>query len=902
MDALAAMKAHYLSPLFQPESVVVIGASETAGSVGARVFRNLLDAPFKGQLYGVNLRHAKVFGETVYHRLADVPARDIDLAIIATPARTLPALVRECGEYGVKTALVLSRDFVAVETHSRALLEYAVHEARRYGLRLLGPNLLGLMRPEIGLFAANHDGQVKAGGLALVSQSSSVASAVLDWAEAHEVGFSTVLSLGAMADVDFGEVLDYLSQDAHTRGILLYLEDVREARGFMSALRAAARIKPVVALKVGRYAEDDAALAMRTHSRKLIGRDDAFDAAMRRVGVLRVPTLIEMSVAARMLAANYRARGRRLAVISNGYGAGRMALDKARDLQVELPKLSPETIKRLDAVLPEIGSHDNPVDLLGDAPPDRFLAATELCLADPNVDGVLVILTPQAGTDHLGTAERMIALRDRTDKLLMLCWLGDKRIALSRKLLDRARMAYFFSPEHAVTAFATLATYHHIQQLSLQTPGPLASRLAPDIARARAAVRAALTEGRRLLNLSEMLAVFNAFHLPFAPSLPARTPDEAVAAAVRLGLPVALKLDADGLIHKSDIGGVRLGLHVLDEVHGVAAQMLAEGAMQLGSARIHGLIVQKMHGKTHGRELMIGVARDPVFGPIIAFGAGGAAVEVFGDVAVTLPPLNEMIAQSLMRRTRIHAALGAFRHWPAADVDAVRQMLLRVSELVCELPEIEQLDLNPVVADEHGVLAVDASVVVGPVPADFRRYDHMAIHPYPTHLVREARLKSGLVCTVRPIRPEDAELEQHFVQHELSENSRFNRFMNALKQLSKPMLVRFTQLDYAREMALVAVMDDPAGEQMLGVARYTINPDQVSCEFAIAIGDRWQGQGLGRVLMEALFEAAREAGVRTMEGEVFGSNTPMLSLMHRLGFTIRPHPEDAALKWVVRAL
>lgn len=907
MDRWLAMKAHYLTPLFMPSSVVVIGASETEGSVGARVFRNLLDAPLKGRLHGVNLRHAAVFGEQVYARIADVPEGAIDLAVIATPARTLPALVRECGERGVKTALVLSRDFLAVDRSNRELLDEAVAIAARHGLRLLGPNLLGMMRPAQGLIAANYQGHVKPGNLALVAQSSSVASAILDWAEAHEVGFSSVISLGAAADVNFGEILDFLAQDGQTHGILLYLEDVGEARGFMSALRAVARQKPVVCLKVGREPierdpDDGAGHAARTHSERLLGGDEAFDAALRRVGVLRVQNMVQLSIAARMLAADFRARGRRLAVISNGYGAGRMAVDHAQRLNIELPRLAPATVARLDQALPPLGRHDNPVDILGDAPPERFVAATEACLEDPGCDGVLVILTPQAGTDHLATAERMIELRRRHGKLLMLAWLGDKKIALSRKLLDRARMAYFFSPEHAVEAFASLAAWNYIQELSLQTPGPLASRGEPDVGRARAVVRQALAAGRSLLNTAETLEVLDAFHIPHPPTLPAATVNEAVAAACRIGLPVALKIDADGLIHKSDIGGVVLDLHTLGQVAEAAGAMLDNARARLPAGSVRGLVVQKMHGKRYGRELMVGVARDAVFGPTIAFGAGGLMVDVFGDVAVTLPPLNDMIAANLIRRTHVARGLAAFRNHPAADVESVKAVLLRVSELVCELPEMVSLDLNPLVADEHGALAVDASIVVAPLPAGFRRYDHMAVHPYPAHLLAHGRLKSGAACAFRPIRPEDADELQRFVGEELSEQSRFNRFMNTLKQLSPGMLVRFTQLDYAREMALVATVEEGGIERMAGVARYTANPDAASCEFAISIGDRWQGMGLGSQLMEALFNAARDAGLSTIEGDILGSNTAMLGLMRKLGFDVRAHHEDASLKWVVKQL
>jgi acetyltransferase len=899
MNQWMSMKAHYLTPLFQPTSVAVIGASETPNSVGARVYRNLLDAPFKGTLYGLNLHHEQVFGQHAYRRLADLPEGEIDLAIITTPAQTLPGLMRECGERGVKCVLVLSRDFIAVDKHNRELLEQASAVARKYGVRLLGPSLLGMMRPSKGLIAANYDGSVTPGNLALVSQSSAVASAILDWAEAHQVSFSTMVSLGAAADVSFGEVLDYLSQDGATRGILLYLEAVGDARAFISALRAASRQKPIVALKVGRDESDNTA---RTHSDRLIGRDDAFDAALRRTGVLRVQNMLQMTTAARLLSANHRTRGRRLAVISNGYGAGRMAVDRARELGVELPKLAPETVAKLDATLPAVGNHDNPVDILGDAPAARFVSATEACLLDPNVDGVLVILTPQAGTEHLATAERMIELRKRFDKLIMLAWLGDKKIAESRALLDREQMAYFYSPEQAVEAFTSLAAWTYLQELNLQTPGPLNNRSEPDVGRARQVIAEVLAEGRTLLTAAESLALLDAFHIPHPPTLPAVTAEQAVAAAARIGLPVAIKIDADNLVHKSDIDGVLLNVSSLEQVADNTEAMLAYARQMLPSNTVHGVVIQKMHGKRRGRELMVGVARDAVFGPIIGFGAGGLSVEVFEDLAVTLPPLNEMIASNLIKRTKISRALGAYRNLPAVDIDSVREILLRVSEMLCELPEIMEMDLNPVVADEQGALAVDASIIVAPLAAGFKRYDHMAIYPYPSHLVTHKRLKSGERCVLRPIRPEDADELQRFVREEMSDQSRFNRFLSTLKQLPPNMLARFTQLDYAREMALVVMLEDETDAAMVGVARYTANPDATSCEFAISIGDRWQGRGLGSLLMEALCHAAKDAGLSTIEGEVLSSNTPMLTLMRRLDFVVQLHPDDAMLRWVVRAL
>ncbi|MBV1775253.1 bifunctional acetate--CoA ligase family protein/GNAT family N-acetyltransferase [Burkholderiaceae bacterium DAT-1] len=900
MDHWSAMKAHYLAPLFQPQSVAVIGASETAGSVGSRVYRNLLDAPFKGRLYGVNLRHSKVFDHKVWHRLGDLPDGPVDLAIITTPASTLLGLVEECGKAGVRHVLIISRDFVALDRHNRPILEAAKALAAKLKIRLLGPNLLGLAKPSDGLVALNYEGRIKPGNLALVSQSSAVASAMLDWAEAHDVGFSHVISLGAAADVNFGEILDFLAHDGHTRGILLYLEDIGEARTFMSAVRAAGRVKPVVAMKVGRgngWAE-----GARTHAGKLISSDDAFDAAMRRVGVLRVNTMAQLNIAARMLAANYRTSGRKLAIISNGYGTGRMALDRARDMQIECPKLSDETIARLNEILPEVGNHANPVDLLGDAPPERFLAATEACLQDSKVDGVLVIYTPQAGTDHIATAQAMIDLKAKYGKLLMLVWLGDKRVAQSRRLLAEAKMAWFSTPEYAIEAFASLALYQYIQKLSLQTPGPLDLRSEPDVTTARKRIREALAQGRTLLNASETLSLMRAFKIPFVTTAFAADADSAAMSASTVGFPVALKVDADDLIHKTDIDAVALNLRNADQVREVAADMLARMDACLPAGSVHGLLVQAMHGRRHARELMIGVSRDPVFGPVIAFGAGGIAVEVFGDVAVTLPPINEDIAHSLIRRTRIVKALHAFRNLPPANIEAVADVLVRVSEMVCELPEIAQLDLNPLIVDEHGVVAVDASVIVASQPEGMERYEHMAIHPWPSHLIRQGTLKDGSPCVFRPIRPEDADELQRFVTEDLSEESRFNRFMSTLKQLSPVMLVRFTQLDYAREMALVATVTVDGEERMAGVSRYTINPDRKTCEFAISIGDQWQGKGLGALLMTALFDAARDKGLQTMEGEILSSNTAMLGLMKKLAFTIKPHPDDSGLKWVVREL
>lgn len=893
------MKPHYLAGLFDPRSIAVIGASETPGAVGTTVFANLLEGGYTGKLFPVNLRHEKVQGIAAIKSISKLPEL-VDLVIIATPSKTLPDLIEECGKKGIKAAVIMSCDFVGTDKKSQLLLDKLMERARFYGLRIMGPTVFGLCRVSSKLLAGNYQGKIKSGSMALVSQSSAITSAILDWAESHDVGFSSVVSLGSAVDVDVGEVLDYLVADPKTQSILLYIEDLHEARTFMSAVRAAARSKPVMALKVGRY-NDDSATHGRTHSERLIGRDDVFDAALKRAGVLRLRSMNQLFTAAKVLNGTFKTKGRRLAIVTNGIGAGMMAVDRARDLHVLLPELTASTVTWLGKNLPAHASRKNPVDILGDASPERFSMAVQAVLADPNIDGVLVVFTPQAGTDHLRTAEAMIALRKTSEKPLLMAWIGGKKVEASRKLLNKAGCASFTAPEHAVEVFYSLAAWQHNQQLLIQTPAPLGEWEAPDLETARMVIDNALAAGRVVLDEIESKAVLRAFHIPVTMTVRANSADDAVNAAMSMGLPVVLKIDAIDLMHKTDVDGVVLNLNSLIAVATEANKMLSRAHDTLGVERVRGLTVQPMHGKKYARELMVGVVNDSAFGPVVSFGAGGIAVEVFNDIAVSLPPLNDYLADHLIRRTRIKKMLEPFRNQPAVNIQAVKNVLLRVSEMVCELPQIQQLDINPLIADEHGVIAVDASIIIAPVDSKARRYGHMAIHPYPSHLIQLTQLKNGMPMILRPIRPEDAELLSEFVSR-LSDETRYNRYMSVLKSLPQSLLARFTHLDYAREMAIAATVQAGQGEQIIGVARFTANPDKDSCEFAVVIDDGWQGKGLGNRLMEALFTAARDMGLSVIEGEVLTSNKTMLAFMKYLGFTIKTHPEDSGLKWVVKQL
>ncbi|HSC79585.1 MAG TPA: GNAT family N-acetyltransferase, partial [Chitinolyticbacter sp.] len=552
------------------------------------------------------------------------------------------------------------------------------------------------------------------------------------------------------------------------------------------------------------------------------------------------------------------------------------------------------------ALLPPQAVTVNPVDILGDASAERFRLATQAVLDDPQVDGVVVVFTPQVGTDHMATAQTMIALRAANDKPILLAWIGGRKVEASRKLLAKSNTACFNAPEHGVEVFYSLASWQYNQQLLLQTAAPLGEWEAPDLETARTIIDTVLAQGRSALDEIESKAVLRAFHIPVTPTLRAASADDAVTVAMGLGLPVVLKLDVEGVTHKTDIDGVVLNLQSLVAVAAEANRLLTRARERFGDA-VRGLTVQPMHQRRFGRELMLGVARDRAFGPVITFGAGGIAVEVFNDVAVTLPPLNEYLARNLIRRTKVKTMLEAFRNQPAVNLEAVENVLLRLSELVCELPQVLQLDMNPLVADEQGVIAVDARIVVAPVDEKARRYQHMAIHPYPSQMVQLTQLKSGVPLTIRPVRPEDAEMMATFVR-ELSDETRYNRYMNTLKTLPQSMLARFTQMDYAREVALVGTLGEGDDERILGVARFTVNPDYDSCEFAIVIADHMQGKGLGGRLMEALFAAARDMNLDAVEGEVLASNRTMLNFMKRLGFEIHTHPEDDGLKWVVKRL
>ncbi|MCG7897606.1 MAG: bifunctional acetate--CoA ligase family protein/GNAT family N-acetyltransferase [Candidatus Thiodiazotropha lotti] len=890
------MQSHYLTPLFSPKSVAMFGASERENSVGEVVFRNLISSGYKGAIYPINPKHEEIQGVKAYKSIEEI-GNPVELVVVATPAKSIPAIVEACGLHGVKTMIILSAGFRESGPTGLRLEERVVEVAKEFGIRFIGPNCLGLIRPDQGINITFGNNNAKPGNLALVSQSGAICTAILDWAEVNDIGFSTVISTGISADLDFGDYLDYLVSDPKTDSILLYVEGIKNARRFMSGLRAAARIKPVIVLKVGRHAAG--AEASMSHTGALVGSDETFSAALSRSGVLRVETISQLFSAAKALSSRYRVYGNKLAIITNGGGPGVMAADRASDLDIELASFNDDTIKALNEALPEVWSHGNPVDIIGEAPPERYRAAVDICLNDPGVDGTIVILTPQAMTQPDSVAQELIDLADKHKKPILTSWMGGKQIENARKLFNNAKLPSFRTLENAVDAFYYLSSHQESQRLLLQTPAKSSRRHEqPDAEGARLIIESALSEQRKVLSEPESFALLGAFRINAVRNGIARSANEALILAESIGFPVAMKIFSPDISHKSDAGGIRLNINNAQAVRTNYRDLIEQVKETRPEATIEGVTVEQMYQSPNGRELLIGIVRDPVFGPVISFGSGGTTVEVMGDSAIALPPLNRRLASDLIDRTKASKMLDQFRHMPAANREALVDVLLRVSSMACELPWIQEMDINPLILDDTGAVAVDARIRVNYPRPSTDPYHHLAIHPYPVNLVARTQLPNGINIVIRPIRPEDADLEQNFTR-QLSNEAKYFRFMSSIQELTPEMLTRFTQIDYHNEMALIAVTEDEHHEVELGVARYVINPDKRSCEFALVVADEWQRQGIGHKLMNHLMGIARDRGLERMEGEVLSNNFKMLDLMKSLYFQVTPYPGDNSIKQVV---
>ncbi len=895
----ASSNAHPLNALFSPHSVALVGASERPGSVGHAVLENLRSGGFRGPIRFVNPRHPMVAGEPCYPSLDALP-EPVDLAVVTSPAATVPAIVAQAGRAGVHGLVVLSAGFGEVGGPGAELERRLVDSARVAGVRFLGPNCVGLMRPPVGLNASFARTASRPGGIALVSQSGAICTALVDWASSANVGLSTVVSLGAAADIDYGEVLDYLLFDIATESVLLYVEGVKHGRRFISALRALARAKPVVVLKVGRYASGSQ--AARSHTGALVGDDAVFDAVLARCGVVRVDGYHDLFAAAKALATRRRPRGERLAILTNGGGPGVLAADAASAAGVHLATLADATIAELNKALPAHWSHGNPVDLIGDAGGERFAAAAQVIANDAGVDGLLAVYCPTGVSDADDVAKGILPVATACAKPFLTAWLGESGVAGTRRRVEGEGIPAYASAESAVDAFGVMARHARNQRLLLEAPAPRGVVPEVDLEAAGTILRRASAEGRNLLNEIEAKTLLALFGIPTPEFALATTREEAVAAARRMAGPVVLKILSPDITHKSDVNGVRLNVRGEAAVAREFDELLADVGRLRPEARITGVVVQPMVFRRFGRELIIGVATDPVFGPVVSFGSGGVAVELLKDNAIGLPPLNVRLANELVDRTRAARLLGAYRNVPAADRAALVETLLRVSDLVCALPGVAELDINPLLLDPSGALALDARIVVDP-----RRlhrdatYSHLAIHPYPADLEVPVCLPDGSEVVIRPIRPEDAAMETEFIT-QLSDESRYMRFLSLVRHVTPEMVARFTQIDYDREMALIVVARAQEGEDIVAVARYVRDPNPASAEFAIVVADRWKRRGLARLLMARLEECAKSAGVRRLRGVILAQNDPMLDLMEAIDYDVYPVPGDRTVVSAVKEL
>ncbi len=895
------MEKHYLSPLFAPSSIVVFAGdpdSDAAVTPSADALRrNLRDSAFEGPVTFLDTGTSGTLAELAQTRA--------DLALIALPNDQVAQALEVAGRIRCRAALVLGNGLPVDQCRELQAI------ARRHGMQLLGPNSLGFQRPHLKLNASAAGPLAAPGPLGLISQSGALTSAILDWAAGTGVGFSAVISLGPSTAVELPQALDFLASDGSTQSILVYMEGIRSARRFISALRAAAYTKPVVVMKAGRMpAGSRAAL---THSAAIVGSDDVFEAALRRAGAVRVRAFPQLFSAAKCLASRYRPVGKRLAIVTNGGGPGVLAADWANDIGLEVAQLSDASRAALAPRVPAMAQLQTVLDLGEDAHAEHFSAAVQACGRDSGVDGILAIYSPKPDGEASAVADGVISVARQAGKPLVVCWMGDSTVQEARKKLNAASLPTFRTPEPAVEAFGNIASFYQNQQLLQQTPPPLTSLRTPDAEGARLLIESVLAERRKVLTEMESKSLLAAFQIPVTRTMLARSANEAMLIAAQLGYPVALKIDSPDISHKSDVQGVALNIMTATQVRDTFNDMLSAVKKAMPEAHINGVTIQPMSSKRHGREIYIGMTTDDPFGPVITFGAGGTMIELIADRAMELPPLNQFLAHRLIERARVAELLAPWRGAPAADIEAVEHILLRVSEMICALPQLREMDINPIIVNADGAVAVDARVVVDHAPPATHGsgdFNHLAILPYPSAYEREWPMKGGGVYTIRPIRPDDADMLQSLVRS-LSQESRYFRFASTIPELPARMLARYTLIDYDREMALVAVHRSREAtdggefterERIVGVSRYITNPDQSSCEFSLVVSDEFKGQGLGSRLMHSIMEFARAQGLAEIDGLVLTNNANMLRLMANLGFAIKAFPEDPDFRLVSKAL
>src|SRR5450432_1525599 len=888
-----------LDVFFSPKTVAVIGATEKPGTVGRTVLWNLVTSPFGGTVYPVNPNRPSVLGVKAYSSISDIP-EPVELAVVVTPPASIPGIIKECGENGVQGAIVISAGFKEIGPEGAALERQLLAEARAAGIRVIGPNCLGVMAPLTGLNATFATTIARPGSVGFISQSGALCTAVLDWSLKEMVGFSAFVSVGSMVDVGWGDLIYHLGNDPRTRSIVIYMESIGNARSFLSAAREVALNKPIIVIKPGRSAA--AAKAAASHTGALTGSDEVLDAAFRRCGVLRVNNIADLFYMAEVLSKQPSPRGPRLTIVTNAGGPGVLATDALIMGGGELAELSPETMAAYNAVLPSTWSHNNPVDIIGDASPERYAKALEIAARNPHSDGMLVILTPQAMTDPTLIAEQLKPLAKQEGKPVLASWMGGVNVAAGEAILNRANIPTFPYPDTAARAFNYMWQYSYNLKSLYETPAMLddSTDWTPDRNLVETIIAQSRTEGRTFLTELESKQVIGAYGIPTAQTVVAPDAAAAVNAAGQMGYPVVLKLYSETITHKTDVGGVQLNLGSAEAVNRAFRAIQASVTEKAGAQHFQGVTVQPMIKLKDAYELIVGASLDSQFGPVLLFGTGGQLVEVFKDRALALTPLNSTLARRMMEQTKIYKALRGVRGRRPVDLEALQVLMVRFSALVAEQRWIKEIDINPLLASPDGLIALDARVVVHGPEMEKDQIPKMAIRAYPNRYVASWTMKDGNIVTVRPIRPEDEPAMVRF--HEtLSERSVYLRYfhlMNLEQRTAHERLTRICFIDYDREMVLVAERGNPeTGEpEILGVGRMMKIHGTTEAEVAVLISDKWQNRGLGKELLGRLRMVGADDHLTRLTADILPDNRSVMRICEKLGFTLRHSLDDEVVR------
>ncbi|MCB0550793.1 MAG: bifunctional acetate--CoA ligase family protein/GNAT family N-acetyltransferase [Phaeodactylibacter sp.] len=872
-----------LDKIFRPSAIAVIGASNEPHTVGYALVNNLVGKGYNGTVYPVNLNEHSIQGVRCYHHVGEIED-EVDLALIATPAESVVSIAKECGQAGVGGVVIISAGFSEIGEQGQALSKEVLNTARRYNMRIIGPNCLGFINPSLNLNATFANRMALPGKIAFISQSGALCTAILDWARKQKVGFSHFVSIGDMIDIGFHDLIDYFGHDPHTSSILIYMESLKDARKFMSAARAFARTKPILVLKAGKSKEG--AKATLSHTGSLAGNDAVFEAALKRAGIIRVETIAQLFNCAQGLALQQRPAGNRLAIITNAGGPGVLATDHLIGNGGALANLSEETIVRLDKALNSNWSRSNPVDIHGDATAFHYREAVEACIEDKNSDGILVILTPQAVTRSVDVEREITNLARRTRKTILASWMEEEEFP--REFYYRPpdnTIPSFQFPESAVDVFLKMYNYTRNIELLYETPSTMPQEFSQDVEAARTMLNEAIRAGRHQLTEIEAKQLLKYYDMPVTHSELARTPAEAARLATEIGFPVVMKIVSPDVGLKTDIGGVEVGLNSTDEAEMAFGRIMKRVKTANPLAEIYGISVEEMVNKPY--ELLIGANKDPIFGPVIVFALGGITVEIFKDSNIGLPPLNMALAKRIIEETKVYELLKGYRGMPKVDIRSIQFMLYKFAYLIMDCPQIKEIDINPFVVDEQGGIVLDAYVILdqGYRETHHRPYGHLVISPYPKQYVRLFTMNNGHKVKLRPIRPEDEPLEAEMIAS-FSRQTQYFRFFGYVPHISKELLRRSTQIDYDREIAIIAEAGENGNRKMAGEVRLLAHADNDVAEFAIAVADQWQGQGLGRQLTDYIIEIARERGIRKIYANVLKANTVMVEMFRRRGFAL----------------